>query len=201
MHKRHLHHLLKRLRQIHTWYFVVAIVVTAGVAVTALRQNNIRAVQLRDTVLEVDKQNGDVEAALRDLREHVYGHMNSNLAVPGGAYPPVQLKYRYDRLVAAEKQRVAQVNDKLYTEAQAHCEALIPTGRSANRIECIQNYITTKGNAKEQPVRDELYKFDFVSPVWSPDLAGWSLVLLVILLLLWGVRTFALLWLKHSLSE
>lgn len=201
MHRRHLHHILKRLKQVHVWYFVIAIVITAGIAVTALRNNNIKAIELRDTVLEVDKQNGDTEAALRNLRAHVYSHMNSNLAVPGGAYPPVQLKYRYDRLVAVEKERVTQVNAKLYTEAQAHCEAMMPAGRSLNRIECIQNYVTTKGGATERPIPDALYKFDFVPPIWSPDLAGWSLVLLLVLVLLFIIRTAAVLWLKYALRE
>jgi hypothetical protein len=193
--------MLKRLRQAHTLYFVAAIIISAGVAVTALRNNSVRAVELRDTVLAVDKDNGDTETALRDLREFVYGHMNSSLAVPGGAYPPVQLKYRYDRLVAAEKERTAQVNAKLYTEAQGYCESLIPTGRSLTRIDCIQNYITTKGGAAERAIPDALYKFDFAPPVWSPDLAGWSLLLLGVLVLLLIVRTIALLWLKHSLHE
>lgn len=201
MHRRHIHHTLKRLKQVHAWYFVIAIVITAGIAVTALRNNNIRAVELRDTVLEVDKQNGDTETALRDLREHVYGHMNSNLAVTGGAYPPVQLKYRYDRLVAVEKERVTQINAKLYTEAQAHCESMIPTGRSLTRIECIQNYVTTRGGATERPIPDALYKFDFVPPVWSPDLAGWSLLLLALLLLLFIVRMLAIGWLKLALRD
>lgn len=201
MSKRHLHHTLKRLRQLHAWYFVIAIVITAGVAVTALRNNSLRAVELRDRVLQVDKENGNTEAALRDLREHVYTHMNSNLAVPGGAYPPIQLKYRYERLAAAEKERVAQVNAKLYTEAQAHCESMIPTGRSLNRIDCIQNYITSKGGAKENAIPDDLYKFDFVPPVWSPDLAGWSLVVLGVLIILFVTRTIALFWLKLTLHE
>ncbi len=201
MSKRHLHQILKRLRQAHTLYFVVAIIITAGVAVTALRNNNMRALELRDTVLAVDKQNGDTETALRDLREYVYGHMNSNLAVPGGAYPPVQLKYRYDRLVAAEKQRVTQVNAKLYTEAQGYCESVIPTGRSLTRIECIQNYVTTRGGVSENAIPDALYKFNFAPPIWSPDLAGWSLVLLGVLTLLSITRTIALFWLKHTLHE
>jgi hypothetical protein len=200
MGKRHLHHILNRLRQAHALYFIVAIAVTVFVAVSALRQNNIRAIELRDTVLEVDKQNGDTEAALRDLREYVYGHMNTSLSVPGGAYPPVQLKYRYERLVAAQK-TADQGNSQLATEAQNYCEAQMPTGRSLYRIDCIQNYILTHGAAATKTIPDSLYKFDFVPPVWSPDLAGWSLVLLAVLLLLFITRTIALIWLKHSLHE
>ena len=105
MHKRHVYHLLKQLRKIRAWYFIAAIILSLAVSIAALRQNNLQAIQLRDQVIKVDEQNGDVEAALRELRQHVYSHMNSNLAAPGGAYPPVQLKYRYERLLAAEKER------------------------------------------------------------------------------------------------
>ncbi len=201
MNKRHIHHLIKQLRVIRTSYFVIALVILGIVAVVSLRQNNIVALQLRDTVLQTDEKNGDVESALRDLREHVYRHMNSDLAVPGGAYPPVQLKYRYDRLVAVEKERVSAANAQLYTEAQSACEAAIPSGRSLNRIDCIQNYITNKGAVAESSVPDALYKFNFTPPLWSPDLAGWSIVLFSVVLLLLLIRLVAITWLKHSLKD
>lgn len=198
MHKRYLHHLLKQLKLVRGWYFVAAIILVAAVAVFSLRQNNLHAIELRDHVLQVDKDNGDVETALRELREYVYGHMNTKLSSPNGAYPPIQLKYRYDRLVAAQKQ---PTNANLATEAQSYCESQIPTGRSLTRIECIQNYMTTHGAQANKPIPDSLYKFDFASPVWSPDLAGWSLVLLALLVILFIARTASVLWLKHSLHE
>lgn len=166
-------------------------------AITSLRHNNQVALQLRDEVLRVDEQNGDVEAALRKLREHVYGHMNSNLAVQGGVYPPVQLKFTYDRLAAAEKERVSAANAQLYTQAQGYCESLIPTGRSLNRIDCIQNYITERGGATEQPIPDASYKFDFAAPAWSFDKAGWSIIGCMIVGFLLLVRVATMMWLKH----
>lgn len=201
MNKRHLRHILKNIRQVRTWYFVVAIIIAATVSVIALRQNNIEAIKLRDTVLQVDKDNGDIDTALRDLRKYVYGHMNSNLSSPNGAYPPIQLKYRYDRLVAEQKTK-APSNTGLATEAQNYCEKQIPTGRSLNRIDCIQNYILTHGSSAATPsIPDALYKFDFAAPFWSPDLAGWSLVLLAVLILLFIVRIAAVTWLKHLLHD
>ena len=125
--------------------------------------------------------------------------MNSHLAVPGGAYPPVQLKYRYERLLATEKDRVTVVNAQLYTEAQRYCEAQIPEGRSLYRIQCIQDYITNKGAAAQQAIPDALYKFDFVPPAWSPDLAGWMLVLTGILSVIFVLRTAAIRLIKHEL--
>lgn len=201
MHKRHLHHILKQLRRLHGWYFVLAFAISLSISIAALRQNNITALQLRDNVLKVDEQNGDVEAALRELRSYVHGHMNTDLKVENGAYPPVQLKYRYDRLAKAEADRVSAANAKLYTEAQAYCEATIPTGRSANRIDCIQNYITDKGGAVQQPIEDALYKFAFTPPVWSPDLAGWSLVVAALLLGICILRAIAMSVIKHQLHS
>lgn len=197
MNKRHLHHVLVQLRKVKAWYFILAILISFSVAVIALRHNNIRAIELRDKVLQVDKDNGDVESALRNLREYIYGHMNTQLASPGGAYPPVQLKYRYDRLTAAQK---TASNSTLATEAQNYCEAQMPTGRSLYRIDCIQNYILTHGAAPTQAIPDSLYKFDFTPPTWSPDLAGWSVVVTAVLTLALAIRTVFVQWLKHRLS-
>jgi hypothetical protein len=145
-------------------------------SVFGLRSNNLAALSLRDNVLKVDQQNGDVETALRQLRIYVYAHMNTDLTSgPNAIKPPIQLKYRYDRLVAIEKDRVSSVNAKVYNDAQTTCEQLFPHGLSGGgRVPCIQDYVTAHG-AKEKTIVDALYKFDFASPVWSSDLAGWSL--------------------------
>lgn len=197
MNKRHLHHLLVQLRKVSAWYFVIAIIIAGLVSVVALRQNNLEAIKLRDAVTQADEKNGDVETSLRNLRTFVYGHMNTQLASPGGAYPPVQLKHRYERLVLAEKERASTQNAKLYTEAQNYCETTIPAGRSLGRIDCIQNYVTTHGGPTPQSIPDSLYKFDFTPPIWSPDLAGWSMVLTGVLTLALVVRT-ALIGFLHS---
>lgn len=202
MDKRYLHHLFVRLRPIRFWYFAILLVVSGVIAVFALRQNNLTALELRDKVLQTDKDGGDVEAALKELREYTYSHMNARLASDNGIYPPIQLKYRYERLVAAEKQRVDAANDDIYNQAQASCEARFPQGLSgSNRIPCIQQYVDSHGGAKEQAIPDGLYKFDFVAPVWSPDLAGWSLVFTAFAFLLLVIRLLADWWLKSRIDN
>ena len=85
-----------KIRTASSWYFVVGLVVSLGLAIVSLRNNNLTALQFRDRVNQVDKDNGDVEAALKELREYVYGHMNTNLSDgPNAIKPPIQLKYRY----------------------------------------------------------------------------------------------------------
>jgi hypothetical protein len=178
MSKKQLHIFWDKIRGIRPWYFLVIAVLSGLVAVSALRQNNLKMIELRAAVVQADKTNGDVETALRNLREFVYNHMNTNLASGNNAIkPPIQLKYRYDRLVAAEKKRVVTNNAQVYSTAQKVCEKKVPQGLSGRgRVPCIQQYVSTHG-AKEQPIPDGLYKFDFVSPGWSPDLAGFGLLI------------------------
>lgn len=200
--KRKLHHLYVRLRSFKTVYLVVAIVIFLGISLYSLRQNNLTALRLRDKVLKVDEQNGDVEAALKELRQYVYAHMNTDLASgPSAIRPPIQLKYRYERLVAAEKDKVSKQNEKIYTDAQADCEAKFPKGLSGSgRIPCIQDYVSKHGVA-EQPIEDSLYKFDFVSPAWSLDVAGISLVITIFLVILLTVRIILNYWLRHQMND
>ncbi|HSX46960.1 MAG TPA: hypothetical protein VLF87_03165 [Patescibacteria group bacterium] len=205
MNKRRLHHLWKRVRQASYAYFLALAIFFAIVAVFALRHNNLTALHLRDEVLKVDQQNGDVETSLRTLRTYIYGHMNTDLASSTSVYPPIQLKYRYERLVAAEKARVDQANGNLYNDAQNYCEKNFPQSFfGAGRLPCIQNYLDTHPNPnppKEQSIPDSLYKFDFASPTWSPDLAGWSLVLAAICFVIFIVQFALERWLRHRLKQ
>lgn len=201
MTKRKLRHLWKNIRKVGYGYFLVLSIIFAVIAVFALRNNNLTALRLRDNVLKVDEQNGDVETALKDLREYVYGHMNTDLASSTSVYPPIQLKYRYDRLVNTQKQTVTTTNDKIYSDAQHYCEQLLPTGVSLNRVPCIQQYLDTHPLAKEQPIPDSLYKFDFASPVWSPDLAGWSLLLGFVFFALFLMQFILERWLRYRLKQ
>jgi len=205
MNKRYVHHLWTQLRRISYWYLLIACVVTGLVAVFALRQNNLNAIKLRDEVLKVDKENGDTEAALKKLRQYIYGHMNTDLAGSTSVYPPIQLKYRYDRLVAAEQARVDQANtNTVYNDAQKFCEATQPQSfYGAGRLPCVQNYIDTHHvtTVTPQAIPDSLYKYDFASPVWSPDLAGWSLLAFAVLLLLFVLRFGLERWLHYEFKR
>lgn len=148
-------------------------------------------VDLREAVYRADETNGDVEGALRELRKHVHSHMNTNLTSgENSVKPPIQLKHTYERLVAAEQQKSKASSEQIYTEAQRHCETLNPSSFSGgSRVPCIQEYVTSHGGGESQvSIPDSLYKFDFASPRWSPDLAGWSLVLSVILAALFIAR-------------
>lgn len=206
MHKRKLHHVLTVLKTVPIWTFLAIAVFFMLVSVFALRANNQNMIKLREQVFIADRENGDVEGALRELREYVYAHMNTDLAAGENAiHPPIQLKYRYERLVEAEQAKLqATSNEDLYTAAQNYCEQQVPSGFSgSNRLPCIREYLDARGADVDTQVviPEDLYKFDFASPVWSPDLAGWSIVLSVLFLLLFVLQLGSELLIKQQLKR
>ena len=169
------------LRSKLTYIFLLA-VVFGLISISALRSNYMNMVELRNAVNTADKENGDVEKALQELRSHVYSHMNTNLATGNSAIkPPIQLKYRYERLQAKAGETVKVVNARVSVEGERICGAQFPSGGfNPNRVKCIQDYVAVNA-VTENSVPDDLYKFDFISPKWSADLAGISLVITAIL--------------------
>ena len=193
MDKQYLDTLKARLRHIKPWYFLVIALLAGTVSVLALRHNNLQMVALRNQVYTADKNNGDVVAALQNLQVFVTTHMNTELANgPNGAYPPIQLVYSYDRAVQAAGSAASATNSQLYTNAEYYCQKLDPTDFSGhNRVPCVEQYVENHG-ASLPNIPVSLYEFDFISPVWSPDLAGWSLLLTIVSLL-----AFVGFWLKR----
>ncbi|HSD55557.1 MAG TPA: hypothetical protein VLA92_00210 [Candidatus Saccharimonadales bacterium] len=199
MDKLELQYIWRRIKPIKPWYLLVAFLLTAFVAVVALRNNNLGMVKLRDAVYKADETNGDVQGALKNLQSYVYSHMNTELSTSDGVYPPIQLKYTYQRLQQAEADRINNQSDSTYADAQVHCEQQLPTGFSGRtRVQCIEEYVSSHGStdtAKKIP--DAMYKFNFASPSWSPDVAGFAVAISVILLSLLVLRIAAGLAMKH----
>lgn len=179
-------------------YLLILTLVCALVCLFSLRANNEHMLSLRDAVYAADKNDGNVTGALQHLQDYVTRHMNTSLDTGSSVYPPIQLKYTYDRLLQAQGAALQQQNGQLYTEAQAYCEKQDPTDFSGrNRVPCIEQYVQQHGlNVSSIP--DSLYKFDFVSPRWSPDLAGWSLVATLLALVATIVSLTARLLRKNS---
>lgn len=173
---------------------IVAFMICAAISIFALRANNLKMAELRQAVYTADENGGDVETALRNLRSFVYGHMNTNLrAGSTSSEPPIQLVNRFNSAVAAEQARVAKLSNasRVYNDAQAQCErASLPL---TQRAQCIQDYVTKYGSGIPQlnlPPK-EFYTFDFASPLWSPDLAGFALIATLFMGILLLVRLVA----------
>jgi hypothetical protein len=202
MNKRKLHHTWTRFRAVKPWYFLALAVISVIVCALALRANNQHMVKLRDTVYSADKNGTDVQKPLRDLQAYVTRHMNTNLnAGNSSVYPPIQLKYTYERLVQAQRQS-DPANSQLYSEAQAYCEQQNHTDVSGrNRIPCIEQYVQSRSPTQvpsAAKIPDALYKFAFVTPKWSADPAGWSLLASVLSGILFVTSLAVNTWLKRQ---
>ena len=204
MDKKFFRHFSRLIRPISPWVFLGVAVVSGLVCVLALRNNNVSALHLRDEVNKVDQANGDVEGALRNLRQYVYDHMNTNLSEGANTIkPPIQLKYTYERLLAEQLKNSNKDVSALYNKAQTECEKLYPKGQfGSGRISCVEDYVSIRSPGTTLPtVPDSLYKFDFVSPLWSPDLAGWTLIFSSVALALFVIRYGLDRWVKAELRD
>ncbi len=202
MNKKKLHHLLTLLHKVHYAFLLIVCVLSAGVAVLSLRANNQQMVTLRSAVFKADEENTDVESALRELREFVFSHMNTNLSSGANAVkPPIQLKYRYERLVAAAKAKYDADSAKVVSDAEAYCIRQYPNVTfSQDRLNCARDY-SNAHPVTLQTIPDDLYKFDFASPAWTPDRAGIAIVLMIVSLLLFVLRYFSELFIRHELQS
>jgi hypothetical protein len=198
MNKRHLHHLWTKLRRIKPGYFLVIAVISAVVCVFALRANNEHMIKLRSAVYAADKSNSAVQPALQRLQAYVTAHMNTNLDTGNGTvYPPIQLKYTYQRILQAQSQSAATTNTQLYTQAQTYCQQQDSVDFSGrNRVPCIEQYVETH-DAQLPTIPAALYEFSFASPSWSPDLAGWSMLLAGLSGVLFVITLLADRWFRH----
>lgn len=200
MNKRQLHHLGTKLRWIKPWYFLVLALITGTVCVMALRANNEHMAKLRQAVYTADQNNTNVQQALQNLQAYVTRHMNTNLSSNTSVYPPIQLKYTYQRLLQSESDAAAASNTQLYTQAQAYCEQQDPVDFSGhNRVPCIEQYVESHDSTLAA-IPDALYKFDFVSPNWSPDLAGWSQLATTFSVVLFAASWSAHKWLRRTVN-
>jgi len=170
-----------------TWLYLF--LVMAIICVFSLRHNNQQMVKLRDAVYTADKENKDINAALNNLRNYVFGHMNTNLSSGNNIKPPIQLKYTYQRLYDSQFSQVQAANQSLYTDAEQYCQSINGAYFGTTRVPCVQNYVINHGLKQANiTIPAGLYQFDFASPTWSPDLAGWTLVLSIIFLVAFLLR-------------
>lgn len=184
---------LKRLRGIKVWQLVVLLLLSALISATFLRLNSLNMSDLRKAVIAAD-QKGDASAiakSVNQLGSYVSSHMNTDLG--DGFY----LSASYDRVRQAAITAAADTTDpssKIYQQASVECQsasARAPFG--GLYVPCVQSRVRDLGGPSNleselKLPRYETYKVDFVSPLWSPDLAGISVAISAIILLMIVVR-------------
>jgi hypothetical protein len=166
---------------------VVLLIFFVCLSIYGLRQNNLEMVKLKNQLMTADKDDGNVNGDLNKLRSFIYNHMNTSPSSNDGIYPPIQLKYTYQRLLAQAQGGITAQNTQLYNQAVAYCNSVEPNA-TADEDSLKQLATCEEEHYIAQPlasayVAPALYEFDFISPLWSPDLAGYSILISVALLI------------------
>lgn len=193
---------LKRLQVIKTWQLIILLVLASFVAATFLRLNNTGMVERRNAVYAADKvgNQDDLTYRIYDLQRFASSHMNADTGV-------FYLQETYNRDVkelvdasSAESSSNQTVNDA----AEAVCRPQFSSWSPAY-VQCFVNELNKHGGTDTLPSvqlpAPALYRYSFVSPLWSPDFAGWSLVVCAVLLIAIIARLISLVVLKIMLKR
>jgi len=185
---------IKQIQRVKTWQLLVLLVLACFLAATFLRLNNIGMVQRRQAVLTADKVGDDdvTTQRLSELQQYVSAHMNTDLG------KGVFLQDSYNRAVKAASDAADSGEDpygNIYKKAQDVCAPQF-THYSNAYLECtitqLQKYPASGNLISSINVDSSLYLHDYVSPLWSPDFAGLSVLVCFVIALLILVRLLGL---------
>lgn len=176
------------MQRVKTWQLAVLLLLMGFIAATFLRLNNIEMIQRREAVLNADKA-GDLSATqtrLYDLQRYVAGHMNTNM---GTIYLEGQYRRDSQKIIDAASQD-GNPNGNVFKKAQDVCRPRYQSlgGYSQAYQQCVISELNSYAPAGEPvtqvplPKADE-YRHSYVSPLWSPDFAGFAVLLCVLILL------------------
>lgn len=205
---------IKRLSQIKTWQLVILLIMSGFISATFLRLNNVGMVERRESVENADKA-GDIvnlQQRLYDLQRYVSTHMNAD---PGKIALDHTYKQMYDRkLKEFEEEIKNQSNNDTVSKVRAVCDTRAQQGgygrfttqADPRYINCINEewakYPASKAtNLQFEAPSTEPYYHTFVSPIWSADYAGWSLLVTIFIAMIIVMRLVVLGMLKLMLRR
>ncbi|MGI6612086.1 MAG: hypothetical protein ACOX0Z_00725 [Candidatus Nanosyncoccaceae bacterium] len=172
--------LLKTLKDYQTWQLVLILILFSFVVVILLRLNNTGMVSRREALLAADEEGNSEITRERatDLRVYVNRHMNTST---GRFF----LKGQYARdseavKIKAEEMASGNPHGNVYKKASEACDPLFRY-RSADYFQCYLNELAKYpaaeyGSIEVKMPEPNLYQKEFVSPLWTPDFAGFAVL-------------------------
>lgn len=175
-----------RKKHIKSWQLLLALVFFMGMSIVSLRHNNLQMIDLRNQVLQADSKNGDVSGAIEKLNTFIFHHMNTQIV------RPIELVNTYNRAAQVVITNSSQKSGvDIYAQATAACEQRgIPLTSVA---QCAAEYALAHNpgvGPQEIKLPDKSrFVYTFATPLWTPDIAGFS-VLFSLILSLWLIARF-----------
>ena len=213
-----------KIHRIKTWQLMLLLIPLVFLDATFLRLDHIRMTELRDAVLTADEQEDDeaVAKGLSELRSFTFSNIVINVVDDNGAQRvtfgtgPFYLEHQYIReanqaLAEAEATLVSDSNPNgnIYALASETCKAAAIangwTWDNPNYINCmvseIQKYPAAdeiQDKIKASLPSTELYRIEYASPVWAPSLAGFFVLITIIVIVVIFIR--GIIWVILRLS-
>ena len=215
---------LRRIK-LKNWMLILVLLPLLFIDATLYRNNHIKMTELRDAVLAADEANDDalIAEGLVDLKEFVFSNTVINIVEENGEQKigfgtgPFYLEHQYLRaataaLEAAEAKLSGDENPNgnVYGMAGDTCKALAIqygwTWDDANFINCMVTEINKYPAAAD--IQDtiiaalpstELFRHNYASPVWTPSLLGWLVILTAIIVVVIFIKILIFIVLRLSL--
>ena len=213
----------KRIK-IKGWMLILVLVPLLFIDATLLRNNHIKMTELRDAVMAADEANDDTVIAenLVKLKEFVFSNTVINIVEENGTQKitfgtgPFYLEHQYLRAATLALQEAEaklsgdeNPNGNVYGMAGETCKALAIsngwTWDDANFINCMVTEINKYPAAAD--IQDtiiaalpstELFRHNYASPIWTPSLLGWLVILTIIIIVVIFIKI--LIWIVLRLS-
>ena len=226
---------LAKAFRLSSWKLLLVLVLLGFLAATFLRFDHIEMTELREAVMAADESNNDEEIAkaLNNLHAFVLKHIIFNAVEDNGVQTitfgtgPFYLENQYLRkaneaIAAAQKEinsHSTNPNGNIYKKVSAVCDA---QGRKYGYSYPDKRYLNCWINElATYPVEEsmdaygaatlpstELFRYEFVSPLWYPCASGITILICVIIiiilifrLLVWLVLRIMLMVVDHSVKK
>ncbi len=197
---------IKQLQRIKTWQLVILLILMILVAATLLRLNNVGMIERRTAVLEADKSGND-----DDIKNNLFALQRWSTSRMNASTGAFYLENSYERAVkkaikVASEDGVTKTTASVRAKIDATCQKQWPgygVGYSQCYVAGLNKYLPAHDSAASvlKLPNPLLYRQSFVSPLWSPDFAGWAVIICIVIALVILLRIISLLLLKALLRR
>lgn len=195
---------MKRLQRIKTWQLLILLIIAGYISATFLRLNNIGMIERRSAVMVADKSgdNKILQTRLYDLQRYVSAHMNTSMGK--GVYLISSYK-RDSQAMYDNATNESNTNGNIYKKVQDVCAPRFSRW-SEVYVQCVRDELAKYPDGKDLVSsvalpRADTYLHSFVSPLWSPDFAGWSVLIFMVILAMIIIRLMGYLLLRLLLRH
>ncbi len=193
--------LLRFLKNIKTWQILLILLLFILLAAIFLRLNNLNMIDRREALVKADKTGNiaKIETAAQDLQSYVAHHMNTSTG-------RIALQTYYEKAAqnAIDAAKPPEISTDVYQKATDACMPQLRNYGYSAWASCVADHVGVVSGVPNQKLPaapdPDAYYVDFAPVRWSPDCAGFSVLICLILTLVVVVRLVMIIVLRAILK-